>query len=218
VGRGTWWTARECWKAGLETGASHILVLADDAIPCKNFCDVFLRAVATRPDCFVNLFTLEANARMFAKEPFDSGKPWIDMRMPWCSGLAMLAPRALAAEFLSWCEEHLRPECYMDEGAYTLFHGATGRKIATTNPSLVEHDVHQRTTMVNGNPVAIANAGPMTALHSYRFAGDAADSIDWTAGAVEWTHSQFTVLSCHYKRFLKPTSPVLRQFGIEWSA
>lgn len=207
-GMGCWWTARQCWQHGIDSGATHILVLADDALPCKNFPAALEHAVASRPNHILNFTSQTNDVRRFAKEAFDSGKSWVDLGLSWCSGVSLLMPRAMAIEFLAWADEHVKEGANNDEMITALFAATTDRRICCSSSSLVEHDPACESTINKG----MKNSAQRT----YRWAGDEADKIIWSSeGEPCWSGAHLVVSANRTQ--LKPRSSLFARYRLEWS-
>lgn len=110
-----WDTAQRAWRAH-DVGATHHLVLQDDAVLCDGFEERALLMIAQCPGDVISFFT-----------------PHLARK----SAVAVAMPLALVDEWLTWCETSTLPR--HDDW---LIHGwlrATGRPLMRTSPSLVEH-------------------------------------------------------------------------------
>jgi hypothetical protein len=133
-GAGVWDTARRAWLAHAP-GATHHLVVQDDAEPCALFRERVLDAIAARPAHVVTLYTHRAREVASARE---RGAAWC-----WgpdaVYGVASLLPVAWIAPFLAWEREHVRADYPHDDNRLGLWARATGRGVWTTCPQLVDH-------------------------------------------------------------------------------
>lgn len=167
-GAGVWDTARRAWEWGAGDGASHHLVLQDDAIPCAGFRDRVLEAIAARPRHVVTLYTHRAQQVAAARA---SGRAWC-----WgpdaAYGLAILMPRERVADFLAWERASVRPEYPHDDNRLTLWCRSTGEGVWVTCPQLVDHA---------RLPSTLAHSWPGGAPWFEPLPG----AIDWTAGTAD---------------------------------
>ena len=131
---GAWSTAKRCWQSGVASDADWIVVLNDDADPCPDFATVVEAALAARdprdPVCF------------YAAHPkaADLGARWYTTHDDLV-GVGCALSREAAAEFLAWVDEHPKLGDFSDDGRVNLWAIATGRRIHTTLPSLVDHQL-----------------------------------------------------------------------------
>ena len=205
VGMGPWHTARRAWLDGVANeSASHVLVLADDALPCAKFCEVLLRALETRPNSPVGLFALKELVERFCKPAFDSGIGWIDTNV-WCNGVALLLPREMAREYIEFCDEWLNGNSKDDEMRMVLF--ATCKKlwISLANPSLIEHHPDFVTTAQN----KISNSKVV----AYNFAGDKAPGLVFDTKSLIVNADAWQVISNANGMFHNPTKALLTFAG-----
>lgn len=139
---GAWHTARRCWNQGLDDGCDWIVVLNDDALPCRDFEDRVRDALAERdeqdPVCF------------YTAHPDASTVP----PLRWYTthddlvGVGCALSRQSAIDFLAWCKEHDGEfEGFSDDGRINLWAMSQGRLIYTTVPSLVEHQLPNESTV-----------------------------------------------------------------------
>lgn len=113
--RGCWPMAKLAWSAEL-LGATHRLVLEDDAVLCDGFAELAARAIAYRPEAAISLFRGERT----------------------CS-VATILPAAVIAPWLAWAsagEERVRPH---HDQLIELGMAALGVTHLYAEPSLVEH-------------------------------------------------------------------------------
>lgn len=114
--RGCWPMAKLAWSAEL-LGATHRLVLEDDAVLCDGFAELAAAAIAERPDAALSLFRGSRS----------------------CS-VATVLPAAVIAPWLAWAssggEERVRPH---HDQLIELGMAALGVTHLYTEPSIVEH-------------------------------------------------------------------------------
>lgn len=139
-GRGAGGNHREALRVGIETGASHVLSLEDDAVPVPGLLGHVAEAVRRRPDQILGLYVGRQRPRSFVdrvaaatRKADQTGASWLTYPgLIW--GVAAVWPAHLAREFLTfshgtnlwdvhvrrWCERH-------------------GHEVAFTWPSLCDH-------------------------------------------------------------------------------
>ena len=170
--RGPWANAREAWLSCPE-GATHRLLLNDDAILCPGFREAAEAAIAAHPGEIISFFTtrtelLEAKAK---------GAPWITYSKAIC-GVALVLPRPLIAEFVAWADAYCRPAWPSADARLFLWATVTGRTVWYTSPSLVQHD-ESHTSTIRGD----SNRGRISPY----FAADGAAGVDWTGAPLVYT-------------------------------
>ncbi|MGV9380415.1 hypothetical protein ACWDRB_31670 [Nonomuraea sp. NPDC003707] len=133
-------TAKRAWAAVAE-GATHHVVLQDDAVPVHGFAGQLARAVAARPGDGVTLSVQQTSPRnsYAVRRAALAGQAWAPMSVvEWTSTLGLALPaadaRALAAYFSGFPDELLE-----DDDFVTPFCVARGLRVFATVPNLVEH-------------------------------------------------------------------------------
>jgi hypothetical protein len=145
--RGCWLTARETWIAGAATGADHVLVIQDDAIPCADFVRTLGEVLSARPSDPVSCFTpwpVMRRARALDRR-------WIELRhFAFTQALAM--PRWMVLDAIAWIDANTDPRVcgVYDDTRLGLYFLAHERSVFATAPSLVQHD--DRIQSLIGNP------------------------------------------------------------------
>lgn len=205
-GRGCWHTAKRAWLSGIESGASHILVVNDDALLCKDFCKLLPELIRARPSSLISLFAMRQTVERFALPAFTQGKRWIDTNI-WCNGLAMIMPRELARKAIEWIDANLYENEANDEIGFQLYMTLHGPPIAICNPSLVQHDPSMISTK--------SHCAPNREAQAYSFTPDLASSVDWSqADGVHWLNDVRPILF-QSLWMIQKTSPVIREYRLD---
>jgi hypothetical protein len=134
----------------IPNGATHVLVIQDDALPCLGFGQMMNKAVAERPDDVLSFFVgdLKGPSLKAFRTAQMKGERWALLPRPSkvVHVVALVWPRELAAEFLVWYEEtkhkipHPMPHRSDDMVvSYWIKTGHPRREVWATVPSLVEH-------------------------------------------------------------------------------
>ncbi len=133
-------TAKRAWAA-VADGATHHVVLQDDAVPVRGFAEQLTRAVAARPGDGVTLSVQQTSPRnsYAVRRAALAGEAWAPMSaVEWTSTLGLALPaadaRALAAYFAELPDELLE-----DDDFVTPCCVARGLRVYATVPNLVEH-------------------------------------------------------------------------------
>ncbi len=136
-----WRTYREC-LAGPPPDVSHLLVLQDDATPCRNLvaaCGLIAREV---PVC---LFLGGAPVRtaMEASRALRRGQRFVPVyAADWVPVVAILWPVEAASRFLQWCSENRLPgdpRPRSDDAVVGRWARTEREEVIATVPSLVQH-------------------------------------------------------------------------------
>lgn len=178
----TWDTARRCWidgaARGAEIGATHHLLLQDDALLCLDFMDGVRNALDNAPEHAVYFYC----GRGECEEAQAKGLSWVSLPEVM-SAVAVCIPTPWIAEFLAWDRDHaheIEPRWRKhDDWRLARFLKATGRRAWATVPSLVEHGGVNHSVM--GHPGSIGGRPRMAKV----WIGDdvSAASIDFSKGA-----------------------------------
>ena len=141
---GAWSTAKRCWEAGIASGADWIAVLNDDADPCPDFAEVAAKALRALDDSLVRFnpvcfYTAHPRAREAYPSDAVSGG-WYTTHDDLV-GVGCALPRAAAIDFLRWVDENPKVGDFSDDGRLNLWAIARGRRVFTTVPSLVDHQL-----------------------------------------------------------------------------
>jgi hypothetical protein len=144
---GAWSTARRCWEAGLEMGRDFIVLLNDDALLPVGFVqaatDALEAANARSPRDPVCFYTAHPKAEEAAK----NGLAWYTTP-DGLVGVGCGMHRENVKEFLAWHDANFVGD-HTDDGRINLWAMATGRRIFTTLPSLVGHQLPDESTVGN---------------------------------------------------------------------
>jgi hypothetical protein len=134
---GPWPTARRCWRAGVDSGASHVLVLQDDVRVCADFWATLKALVAARPAAALSL---HGRHGPFARAA-SAGLRWVASRRQY-TGIAHVLPRECAAELLDWTarEAHRwHPREKSDARFRDFVRGELGQALYVPVPHPVDH-------------------------------------------------------------------------------
>ncbi len=130
--KGPWLPARKVWSAA-SGQATHHLLLQDDAWPCHDFWSVLRSVITAAPDQIITLFTI----RKTVVDAADRGDHFLQVRE--ASGVAVVMPVGIAVSFVEWSDRMVPLEIRPDDVRVSLFAEATGRRVVTTVPSIVDH-------------------------------------------------------------------------------
>lgn len=92
--------------------ASHVVVLQDDTIACRNFPETIERLVEARPASLISLFVggLPGRSSRNFMRALTNRRPWVQIETrPALHVVGMIWPAALAVEFLEWSETAVLP-------------------------------------------------------------------------------------------------------------
>jgi hypothetical protein len=133
-------TAKRAWAAVAE-GATHHVVLQDDAVPVHGFAEQLSRAVAARSGDGVTLSVQQTSPRnsYAVRRAALAGQAWAPMSVvEWTSTLGLALPAADARALAAYFSE-LPDELLEDDDFVTPFCVARGLRVFATVSNLVEH-------------------------------------------------------------------------------
>lgn len=139
----TWRTYRRALEE-TPAGATHRLVIQDDAEPCGSFSILLERAVAAEPDRMLVLCVCGQPGPLALAVRTAAGRhaSWAELREPrWIPAVAILWPVELAARALEWIDAQTTwPKDFTadDEIVMRAMRGI-GEVALATVPSLVDH-------------------------------------------------------------------------------
>lgn len=136
-GGGLWANARSAWGMA-SAGATHHLVVQDDAIPCRDLIAGTAKAIEMLPfphECAVSLFCGQRSIR----KAEEKGRSWA-----WApttiAAVALVLPARLISEWMEWTDRNVDPMLQgADDYRMSMWLAATGRRCYYTVPCLVEH-------------------------------------------------------------------------------
>lgn len=127
-------------------GDTHVLVLQDDVLPCKNFIKTVSEIAESCPENPVTFFTNNQKSVTAVQQ----GKHWLSMRV-WFMAQAYLLPVALIDDMILWISQNVKDSIQNDDdrmATYLFYHDIF---TMATVPSLVEHMGWNTTTLRNYN-------------------------------------------------------------------
>jgi hypothetical protein len=138
------------WRGGIMTGASHLLQLQDDVIPCEKFWPVYRAMLEAVPDQIIGL---EANHPL-GPEMYRTGRRWYRTRA-WLVGVGYSwpldpkLPNGLPA-FVRWCDANPElVEANNEDSLVNLWAQAHGFDIWHPVPTIIDHDTGVPSTYGN---------------------------------------------------------------------
>jgi len=146
---GCWSTVRKATLRGhtrQAQGATHHVVLSDDAIPSVGFLTQIEAAVRVRPNDVIGIinFKKKSAAAAIAAETH-----WITMRYG-IYGIGWVIPSAWIMDFVDWSDRHFDRSYPHDDGRLALWNSRRGRRFWLTIPCLVEHGEPKESLMGHG--------------------------------------------------------------------
>lgn len=139
--RNPWRCARQAWKVGAaKPGATHVLVVQEDCIPCPDFRKHVGRALRAKPDRVASFFLgwLPAQTAQLALSAVSRCAAWqIGSHAGWCPTIALAMPLELADGFWRF-EDGTRPVA--DDDVAGRYLRSIGVPWYASLPSLVDHD------------------------------------------------------------------------------
>jgi len=158
---------------------SHLLVIQDDAVPCRNFGSAVEQIAARHPSTPVCLFLARLPRRTSrdATLALKAGQRYVPLFIrDFCPVVAMLWPKEKAEEFMFWARDARlpgQPNPRSDDAVVGRWMLMTKQTILVTVPSLVQHP-DMEPSLIGRRPAWGKDSGRV-ALH---FAEDAL-SYEW---------------------------------------
>jgi hypothetical protein len=137
------WRTYRYALANFPDGASHLVLMQDDAQPVEGFLEAVDRAVAARPDDPIVLFVSRQatrSTRLLFQACADDESFFTLHPQEWVPVVAVVWPRTAAAEFLEWALKRFPADRRRaDDAIVGDWARSTGTRVVGTVPSLVEH-------------------------------------------------------------------------------
>lgn len=163
-----WRTYLECLRRPA-AGATHLLVIQDDAVPCQQFASTVLAAVTAQPSRPIALWVggQPADACVAIRKAGVAGRAWVDLcPWQWFPCVAAVWPAEIAARIVEWADrERVSPQLTRsDDGNLGRFMARHRLTALATVPSLVEHP-DTEPSLIGRKAKAGADRGRVACLH-----------------------------------------------------
>jgi hypothetical protein len=167
---------------------THLIILQDDILPCKDFLATCERLIEVNPNNFISMYSAnDAVSRTVGR------KSWLTINSAY--GLcAYIIPSFIAEEYLLF-DPKIKDSITADDVRMSVFLRHTNRKVWVTCPSLVEHICWH--TNANGGKAGI-NHRVASEYIGYENSGL---DIDWTKGLDD--PDSLNLVADNYLRHLK---------------
>jgi hypothetical protein len=173
-----WAAAKWCWKS-IPAEATHLLVLQEDILPCRDFIAGMKAAVAIKPDSIISPYCSHNEARI--ARVGQAGGSWLPLTgSTWGQGILM--PRALIRQFLEFEYAVFDDSFPHDDTRVSIFSAVTGNPNWVIIPNLIQH-THPKASILKYN-----NAGKVSS--TFIGAEESALQVDFTRGTDQkpfWT-------------------------------
>ena len=134
---GLWPVNRRCWKTALAWDhPTHVLVLQDDMLLCRNFFDRLAAAIIHAPEPERPICLLCARKKM--KASLEKGQSYMGLPDGTWGGSTVL-PVRFAHTYLSWVDSMVADSCPTDDQRLDLFLRQHDWLAWATVPSLIQH-------------------------------------------------------------------------------
>lgn len=140
--QGEWDTGRRAWRAGVELGTSHILVLQDDAEPISNLRATVIDALGTFPNNPISLYLGQKKPSKWAEIIQNVTAAADAYQANWIAathllhGVAIVLRSEWISPMLQWAEMSSQP---YDQRIGAYFRRERNLTTFYTWPSLVDH-------------------------------------------------------------------------------
>jgi len=165
------------WKETVKSysrRSTHILVLQDDVLPCRDFIPAVERIIEVLPDEPITLFS---NSQSI-EEALRVRVSWVKLRT-WFMAQAYILPVPLLDDMYSWIEKNIKPSVYMDDNRMATYMFYKGRYVYATAPSLVEHLGWNSTTLTGYQP-GYAYRRDLRMANSFIGIEESPLTVDWS--------------------------------------
>jgi len=126
---------------------THVMVLADDMVLCRDFEEHVNAAVAARPENPVNVFS----ARKQVREAYEAGESWITSSCGMYGG-SWIIPLAWVDDYLRWVAANVPEEYGPGDRRIAYWVESRGMRVWQTVPNLIQHVLPQQSLLGHGNP------------------------------------------------------------------
>ncbi len=170
----------ELWSGAKKTLQSfgprdtHVLVLQDDVLPCRDLIPAAEKIMELLPNSPVTMFS-PGDWQAVAKI---KNLNWATLKV-WRMAQCYLVPVGLIKDFLEWSEKHINPKIYFDDDRWAMYLFANEILTYATNPSLVEHLGWNQSTLTGYQPGHVFETRNRIAKNFIGFENSALD-IDWS--------------------------------------
>ena len=179
-----WTTANRAWRALRRAAATHLMLIQDDVVPCKNFLGHLLGALEANPFVPIALYS----SRPISDKAEAQGSSWaIIPDGAWGQGVVLHRP--LLEDFLAWERRHVNPDWSHDDSRLAMWAVKTEHPFWATVPSLVDHRGDQRSLLGHDwhNRARIFHSDP--------------GPIDWTKGLKDPPVDTSRLTKRHWKEY-----------------
>lgn len=136
--------SQKLFRWALDTGATHLLQLQDDAIVAPRFWPILRAMIEAQPDRIIGL---EATHPLIPVQ-HRAGRRWY--RDHWLIGVGYVFPRLLLQEYVDWCDVHISRVANTNEDSLiSEWSYETVRPIWHPIPTIIDHDVGVPSTYGN---------------------------------------------------------------------
>lgn len=142
-----WAGYEQAMRLAVASESDHLIVLQDDALPCRNFPRAVMALIEERPDSVLSLWVggLRCKTTVDYMKAMTQGERWVPIvfrDIHHC--VALVWPRELAESFLEWAATSRLPGENRPQQSDDAIVGAWARRTHRTFwasvPSLVEHN------------------------------------------------------------------------------
>jgi len=153
---------------------SHLMVIQDDVLPCKDLVATARELIKLRPSNFISLFS----AYDVTTEALRAGRHWGVLDRAW--GLpCYIIPAKLVSQYLDF-DVLVKDDIIADDVRMSMFLEYVNKPVYVTAPSLVEHLAFTSTTLSESGKVSVENGLKFRVAKNYIGFEKSGLSIDWS--------------------------------------
>jgi hypothetical protein len=141
------WNCAKRTLSSHEKGDTHLLILQDDVLPCRDFIATAAKLITARPKDPITLFSNKETIM----ESKRLGFHWLSVRK-FLMAQCYILPVPVIKDFLAWEKKHVKQDIYFDDNRMAMYFFYQNRPVFATAPSLVEHLGWNQSTLTGYNP------------------------------------------------------------------
>lgn len=143
--QGSWFGTRQAWVAALRSGATHVMEIEEDVLPCLDFYETSLQIIKIHPTKILSFYSLKSEKTFCAWARSNESSYYQYSSSP--SGQCVIMPRNIATAFINFCDKFVTPETKYEDVRLWGFMRVHNLTALITVPNLVEHVGNMESTL-----------------------------------------------------------------------
>lgn len=128
------WTDAKKVLTSYSKKTTHLLVLQDDVLPCKNFISAAEKLISLLPEEPISLFSNSSAVETALLK----NKSWVKLKT-WFMAQGYIMPTSIIPDLIKWVDEKVKPTTRFDDERFAMYFFYHEHLVYATVPSLVEH-------------------------------------------------------------------------------